>query len=234
MADYPNPSEAGSQTFERENYEDYSGAINAIRAARSIFVLLLVLSLLTHAGAYSMARWTDVLNGPGAAAADVTTPAAGEESAAENSVRQAERALAAIELGLPLTEFIGQVSCVALLLCYLLGANICLSGRLGGVRGSIAAFFWMLVLLALVFPWDRWLGPLRGQVQVPGVYLTSGEVESIPTGFASQIAEILHYVRFLGYPLLVFLIAIVADRRCARGFRLAQRQVEARLSVRGR
>jgi len=137
-----------------------------------------------------------------------------------------------IELVMPLAEFVGQVSCGALVLCYLLAANVALSGRLGGVRGSISAFFWMVVLLALLFPWDRWLGDLRGQVQVPGVYLAFDEVRDLPAEFPDVLTEVLHYLRYLGYPLLAFVIAAVGDRRYARGHRLAQRQIEARLNVR--
>ena len=136
-----------------------------------------------------------------------------------------------VKMILPLAEFVGQVACGALLLCYLLNANVALSGRLGGVRGSLSAFFWMLVVLVLLFPWHRWLGEGSGQMQIPGVYLTFEEVTHLPTEFADWPARVLHYVRFLGYPLLVLLIAVVGDRRYARGCRLAQRQVEARLRV---
>ena len=73
---------------------------------------------------------------------------------------------------------------------------------------------------------------LRGQVQVPGVYLTMEEISSMPAEFDKPVPEVLHYVRFLGYPSLVLMIAFVADRRFARGYRLAQRRIAAKLDVR--
>jgi hypothetical protein len=145
---------------------------------------------------------------------------------------QANRWYAAAEIVLPLAEFVGQISCLMLLVCYLVASNVALSGRLGGVRGSLAAFFGVLVVFAILFPWDRWMGGLRGHMQVPGVYFTIDEVTNIPTEFAGRVPEVLHYVRYLGYPLLALIIVFVADRRFARGYRLAQRQIAARLNVR--
>lgn len=234
MAEYPNPSDAAG-SFDSENYQDYAGALQTVRAARSIFLLLLVLSVLSHIGIYCAARWTQVLTTTETVQEEIESPA--DDAAPgtidlEEPVQQSARVYYLVKMALPLTEFIGQVSCGALLLCYLMATNIALSGRLGGVRGSIASFFWMVILMALLFPWDRWLGDLRDQVQIPGAFLTFAEISDLPAEFSSRLTEVLHYVRFLGYPFMVFLIAVVGDRRCAKGLRLAQRQVEAHLNVR--
>ena len=235
MADYPTSSaNAGVDSLETANYLDYSGAIKTVRGARSVFLLLLILSLLAHIGIYCAARWTNVLQTTETVKAEIEAPSpevAHGTIDLEEPVEELSRAYYAIELALPLTEFIGQISCGALLLCYLLAVNVALSGRLGGVRGSISAFFWTVVLLALLFPWDRWLGGLRDQIQVPGVYFSFAEIKDLPTEFAGKVVQVLHYVRFLGYPVLALIIALVGDRRYAKGFRLAQRQVEAHLNV---
>ncbi len=235
MADRPIPSHAGrTSSSEAENWQDYSGAMRTIRAARRLFLLLLVLSLLTHGAAYGLARWTQLLCTTEAVEQDAqaaSTPEAPGSIDLEEPAEPSTWLHYPVRTLLPLSEFVGQLSCGVLLLCYLLAANVALSGRLGGVRGSLSAFFWVLVLLALLFPWHRWLDETPGRVQVPGVYVTFDEIMHLPSEFADRSAEVFHYVRFLGYPLLALLIALVGDRRYAKGFRLAQRQVEARLQV---
>jgi hypothetical protein len=235
MADQLTPSRAGQQPpADAENWQDYAGAMRTIRAARGLFLLLLLLSLVIHAAAYSFGRWTQFLSETEAVQQEVQSPAPAEAPGASDLGEPVERVTwlyYLVKMILPLSEFVGQLACGALLLCYLLSANVALSGRLGGVRGSLSAFFWMLVVLILLFPWHRWLGEGSGQVQIPGVYLDFEEATHLPTEFADRPAEVLHYVRFLGYPLLVLVIAVVGDRKYAKGYRLAQRQVEARLRV---
>jgi len=246
MSEYAPLTDATKNKADRENFLDYAGALRTISAARGLFLLLLILSLLLHLGVYCAGRWTRVFEPTQTAQADLVTPAA---SPAEGGAEPADGAAAkkkpvetdevehamiyhVIELVLPLSQFIGQVSCGALLLCYLLAVNVALSGRLGGVRGSVAAFFWMVVLLALLFPWERWLGGVRGDVQVPGVYATFADLTHLPGDFAGLSSQIIHYARYLGYPVLVLLIAVAGDRRYARAYRLAQRQIEARVNAR--
>lgn len=229
MADNPPTTpDPGNEAADIENCQDYAGAMRTISAARRLFLLLLVLSLLLHVGAYCIGRLAPTL----LAEQETASPSAEAAPEAIDPEEAAEPEFGAVRLVMPLAEFVGQVSCGALVLCYLLAVNVALSGRLGGVRGTVSAFFWMVVLLALLFPWDRWLGDLRGQVQIPGVYLTFDEVTDLADEFPNLTAEVVHYVRFLGYPLLAFIIALVGDRRYAKGYRLAQRQIEARLSVR--
>jgi hypothetical protein len=237
MADNPPTApDPGDEAADTENCQDYAGAMRTISAARGLFLLLLVVSLLLQVGIYCISRWTNVLAPTPLAEQEIASPSADTASGTvdleEVSSPEFGMIYYAVELVMPLAEFVGQVSCGALVLCYLLAANVALSGRLGGVRGTVSAFFWMVVLLALLFPWDRWLGDLRGQVQIPGVYFTFDEVTNLPDEFPNLTAEVVHYVRFLGYPLLAFIIALVGDRRYAKGYRLAQRQIEARLSVR--
>lgn len=247
MADQPTPSDPGRGPAEADNWQDYAGAMRTIRAARGLFLLLLLLSLLTHLGVYGLGRWTRLLSDTEAAQQESQSPVATEAEqpqtpslAAADVTGTSDPDVPAegvawlyylVKMWLPLSEFVGQVACAALLLCYLLNANVALSGQLGGVRGSLSGFFWMLVVLALLFPWHRWLGEGPGEMQIPGVYLAFEEATQLPTEFADRPAEVLHYVRFLGYPLLVLVIAVVGDRKYAKGYRLAQRQVEARLRV---
>lgn len=136
----------------------------------------------------------------------------------------------ALEMILPLAAFVGLACTILLLGCYLLSVNVALSGRLGGVRGSLAAFLWMGVVLLLTVPWARWTE--GGALPIPGVYLSADELMNLPTEFGDVAARIIHYVRYLGYPVLIFLVVVAGDRRYTKGYRLAHRQIEARLAGR--
>ena len=51
-----------AETERTEQLQDYSAALRSIRAARGVFLIILVLSLLLHVAAYSTAWWGDVLS----------------------------------------------------------------------------------------------------------------------------------------------------------------------------
>jgi hypothetical protein len=219
---------------EQATLRDYEGALRTIRGARGVFLLFLILSLLVHVAAFASVRWGNILGAAAELEAGIASTQPGVESPDGPEPEKAGRtALAAnlIELLLPLAEFVGQISCGLLALCFLASAQVCLAGGLGGVRGSLSAFFWMLVLLALLFPWARWFhGDL--QVQVPGVFVSFVELQDYKPEFPNALTQALSYLRFLGYPLLALLIAFVGDSRYARGYRLVRRHLEARLQVR--
>jgi hypothetical protein len=210
---------------------DFESALRTIRSARGVFFLLLVLSLLVHIAAFAAVRWGHVLEAKQALETQIASadpPPASESSEETEDVGDPAFIAGVIQFALPFTEFVGQVSCALLAVCFLVSTQVCLAGGLGGVRGSLSAFFWMLVLLALLFPWSRWMSGM----QVPGVYLVYAELEQFPQSFSARLPEVLAYVRFLGYPILALLIVFVANGRYARGYRLVRRHLESRLHVR--
>jgi hypothetical protein len=230
-----NPEQAAkgpSPTAEEQaTLRDFAAALRTIRAARGVFLLLLILSLLIHVAAFAAVRWGHVLSTVQTVEKEIQSPEpavlVGSPDVAE-TVGEGGFWAETMEIMLPLTEFVGQVSCALLAFCFLASGNIFLAGRLGGVRGSLSAFFWMLVLLALLFPWERWLGGS----QVPGVFLTFEELDSLSLDFKDTLHNVLFHVRYVGYPLLALLIALVGDGRYARGYRLVRRHLETRLEAR--
>ena len=213
---------------DRESLADYAAAMRSIRAARGVFVLLLVLSLLIHIGAYAASKWGRVLAIQESSATDIAAPA---DEAAAPPVELVEKVAPwkyVLEIALPLASFVGMISCGLLVFTFFLAANVCLSGRLGGVGGSVSSFFWMLLLLALLFPWDR---GLEG-VQIPGVYYTFAELESVvkPVETSlSSVQQLWHYARYLGYPLLALIIGFMADRRFSLAYRDVEKHLQAKL-----
>jgi hypothetical protein len=220
---------------EQSRLRDYGAALRTVRAARSVFLTLLILSLLIHVGAFCVVRWGRVLESAkmveGIVKEDVTAPATMEIDASPETIETVGWSSfwrGSLEALLPLAQFVGLVCCGLLAFCFFTSGYICLAGGLGGVRGSLSAFFWTLVLLALLFPWGRWL---QG-VQVPGVFFTFAELDNLTTDFANRLHEVLFYVRYLGYPLLALLIILVGDGRYSRGYRGVQRHLQTQLDVR--
>ena len=78
MADQPTPSDPGRGPAEAGNWQDYAGAMRTVRAARGLFLVLLLLSLLTHLGVYGLGRWTRLLSDTEAAQQESQSPVAAE------------------------------------------------------------------------------------------------------------------------------------------------------------
>ncbi len=217
---------------EQATLRDYEGALRTVRGARGVFLLALILSLLTHMAAFCAVRWGGVLQAATTAESRLASTAPAEHESTELDGEKAGRSTmiaSLIELLLPMAQFVGQISCGLLALCFLASAQVCLAGGLGGVRGSLSAFFWMLALLALLLPWAQWF---HGESQVPGVFVTFAELKNYKPEFPNLLTCVLSYARFLGYPALGLLIAFVGDSRYGRGYRLVRRHLEARLQVR--
>jgi hypothetical protein len=215
---------------EQARLRDYGAALRTVRAARGVFITLLILSLLIHVGAFCAVRWGHVLESAKMVEKDVTAPATttiDTSPETTDTIGWSSFWRGSLEAVLPLTSFVGLMCCGLLAICFFTSAYVCLSGGLGGVRGSLSAFFWTLVLLALLFPWARWL---QG-VQVPGVFFTFGELDKLTTEFADRLHEVLFYVRYLGYPVLALLIVLVGDGRYSRGYRGVRRHLQTRLDV---
>lgn len=216
---------------EQARLRDYGAALRTVRAARGVFLTLLILALLIHLGAFCAVRWGRVLESAKMVEADVTAPATTVIDSSPETIDTVGWSSfwgGSLEAVLPLAEFVGLMCCGLLAFCFFTSSYICLAGGLGGVRGSLSAFFWTLVLLALLFPWGRWL---QG-VQVPGVFFTFDELDKLTTDFADRLHAVLFYVRYLGYPLLALLIVLVGDGRYARGYRGVRRHLQTRLDVR--
>ncbi|HUW81433.1 MAG TPA: hypothetical protein VMZ31_01405 [Phycisphaerae bacterium] len=205
---------------------DHLDALGSVRAAHAVFFLLILLALLTQIVLYCAVRFEGVLTaeGGGPVAATATTQAARPSDAVDSDSTVAWRQ--AIAVLVPLSRFLGLIAACLLVISYFIGLNVCLAGRLGGARGMTSAFFWSVLLLALLFPWQHLL--LGATVQVPGVFYSFEDLQQLASSSPSgMIANIEHYTRYLGYPVLAILIALVACLRFVRASRDIRRRIES-------
>lgn len=101
--------------------------------------------------------------------------------------------------------------------------KISIVGRLGGINHISRAFFWSLILLALVLPWQAVLGwALFGVTFEPHELLSRlGEYES-----ASVFVKGLYWYRYVGHWVIALLCLIFAQVRTARWSKATLRRLE--------
>jgi hypothetical protein len=108
------------------------------------------------------------------------------------------------------------------LLTILFSLKVSLIGRLGGINHISRAFFLSLVMLVLLLPWQRFFGSF-----VVGATYTPEELVKWCTAETEGIFSIiLHYLRFTGYWVLVFLLLLLSQMRSSRWAKAILRRLE--------
>jgi hypothetical protein len=212
------------QLSERETRNDYLVAMTSIRAAKTFFIVLVLVCLLFHMGAWTAVKYGGVQAG--------ATPAIGEDALAE-AVPTAEEpswdAKSIIQAGLPLTEFLGRASALMLCAALVLAILIALTGRLP-VQGYVKGFFRALLVFALLLPWERLVG---GGARIPGVFASYDSLQldwQVPGMPAVSPAAAV--VRFIAYPLVVVIILLLANQQFRRSYREAESRHSAEIAMR--
>ena len=99
--------------------------------------------------------------------------------------------------------------CLTMLFCF----KVSLLGRLGGINHVCRAFFLSLGLMVLLLPWQK----LFGGIVAGAIYTPQELLEACQKVKDTDIFGVgLHYLRFTGYWLLVFLILIFSQIRSGR------------------
>jgi hypothetical protein len=151
------------------------------------------------------------------------------------------------------TDFLGIALAMVLTMVLALIVGIMLVGRLIGVARVMSAFIWSLVLVALLFPWQSLLSnpalhpdvaptptanvtpadklPPDQDFKIPGVLYTWGELihPRVGANFAVNDTRqaILHWSRYLVFPLIALIILLSIQVRSSRGLRMALGEAEA-------
>jgi hypothetical protein len=221
---------------------EYADAFRTTATAKNVFLILLVLSLLAQIGAFVAVEFVGVVDPIHAQADRDASPVDANAPADANSVEKETDGAAAkvdttrdeTELSratiwsetlnwvLPATRFFSFVLAVLLVATLAMSVNLSLLDRLGGVAGFLAAFYWAIVLGVMVFPWQKALsGSLLCGATFSYVQLIewaqrirpswSGQDPTLPD-------RILYFGRFIAYPALALMVALVLQLRFARGY----------------
>jgi hypothetical protein len=143
-------------------------------------------------------------------------------------------AIDAMQYAVGLTGFLGITLSIVLAVVLLLLEMIMLVGRLVGVSRVTGAFIWSIVLIVLLFPWQAFLADAHfaSDFKIPGVLYTWAELvkfAKIDVGGNNPglEARILHWGRFVAFPLLTIIITLMIQVKSNRGLREALGEVDA-------
>ncbi len=221
---------------------EYTDAFRTTATAKNVFLILLVLSLLAQIGAFVAVEFVGVLDPiyargiDQAPAGDANTPldANSSDAASGSGATQVDTSEQETDLSratiwseslnwvLPATRFFTFVLAVLLVATLAMSVNLSLLDRLGGVAGFIAAFYWAIVLAVMVFPWQK---ALSGSLLCGATFSYAQLIEwaqRVRPAWSGQDAtlpaRILYFGRFIAYPALCVMVALVLQLRFARGY----------------
>jgi len=183
-------------------------------------VITTVTATVTMSGVVTLPATTQPATSPASSdnlqARDVTVvPGTFVVTASDASV-QAATIRGVLSWLLPLTKFLAPVAAMIAAVALALAAQLVLVGHFAGARGYISAFFWTIVLLVMLLPWQQMF---KGSLACGALFnldeLTREVARFRPSWGAGPVelqAKVLHWARFLGYPgvaMLVWLLATV-------------------------
>ena len=214
---------------------EFADAMKSVRAARIIFWLILAAAIGSQVGGFLLIEFGGVLGTdevalarpekqppeaagkkkpPAVAAkkAPASAPGAKKPAAPAGTAEKWKRTLSWL---FPTAEFAGLVAAMLLALTILFAVALSLLGRLGGTGGLVSAFFWSLVLLAIMIPWQQALP--ESPVACGALYEMDELLAARAEAAEAWDARGLYFVRFLAYPVLAMLVWLVVQLRFARG-----------------
>ncbi len=203
--------------------EEYPAALVTVRRAKNCLWWLIVLSLVVQMVAFVSVRYIGVIDdAPGIAPAKASQVAtAPAEVPDDKAAVTAWIWYRALQWALPATKFIATAAGVLLVLTMLTAVQLSLVGRTGGVAGFVSGFFWSLLLLVFLVPWQQIINSTYACGALYNLGDLIDQTRQIIWGAkdVSLVKQIFYYDRFIGYPVFVLLMCLVVQTKFARGWR---------------
>jgi hypothetical protein len=125
-------------------------------------------------------------------------------------------------LGLSIVNAILILSACVYVLTILFSLKVSIVGKLGGISHIGRAFFLALFMFVLLLPWQR----VFGSVVIGAIYTPCELVKAYSADRANLFANIIYYLRFSGYWLLIFFMLILTQMRTCRWTRAILRRLD--------
>ena len=216
-----------STSYDSEN-ASWPTAFRSVKAGKNVFMLIVAATIVLQLVCFILIDFVGTIDAIEASAPGTEKQATTQEvrREAEQFADQAQSATvwqAMFHWVLPGTKFLGFVAALLTVVTLMFAVKLALVGRLGGIAGFMSAFFWSLILLVLVAPWQQ---ILSGAVASGALY-NLGELtrqvrlvnESWGASDASLMDSMLYYARFIAYPVLALLVWALVMLKFARGFK---------------
>jgi hypothetical protein len=224
----------------------YAAAFSSVRAAKNIFWIIIGVCLVLQILGFVLVEFAGLVGEPPRAVATSPEVVPEEETATQQADAESVDGEADVEPRayveqpveveggwktesawyymlywlLPATKFLAFVLALLLVMTLMLATKLSLLGRLGGIVGFVSAFFWSLLLLALVTPWQQVLA----DSVAAGATFNLGEIlrAAQRVDRDSIIAQIVYYARFMAFPLLALGVWLVVHLRFGGGYRQSE------------
>jgi hypothetical protein len=213
---------------------DYADAMMSARRAKNVLFLLLLLIIVVQVAIFAILRRNPALF-------DLTNVSASTTPTSNQII-----SLRVMQAITSWADFCGIALVIVLSFVLLLLVKIMLVGRLIGVSKVTSAYLWCLLLMVLVFPWQSvLLSPINAppsqvdsadtKFRVTGILYTWGEITHPVQGARFEnpsgkwTASVLHWARYVGFPVLGLILLLVIQTKSSRGMRLALGEVEYEL-----
>ena len=203
-------------------------AFRSVKAGKNVFMWILLAMILIQLAAFILVEFAGVLDAmyspQVAPARGATTQEIGAQAEAKaEATEPAAIWQTAMMWVLPTTTFIGLIVALLAVLTLMFAVKLAIVGRLGGIPGFMSAFYWSLILLAMVTPWQQ---ILSGSVAC-GALFNLGELtreaKMVRPEWGAEDAGltrwILYYTRFIGYPVLALIVQLLVMSKFSRGYR---------------
>lgn len=202
-------------------------AFSSVKAAKNVFMWLIALAILLQLGGFVAVHFFGVLDplyakeaAPEPASPSATQPAVASAEGSGDVLAETSREI--LIYGLKVTKFFTFVLCLLAVLTLMFAAKLSLVGALGGMGGFVSAFFWSLILLAVLTPWENIVGGF-----VPGAMHSFCEMRvamiSIRPEWGAGSIELLDkiafYARFIAYPAAALLIWLMVMLKFSKGYK---------------
>ncbi len=203
---------------------EFLTAMKSLKRAKNFFSLLIILALLVQAAGFIVLYTCDAHPVVDEINNYMKSPANMELC---NQARCWQNVLI---WGFMVSKLVAVLSAVLLVLIIGYTGVVALVGGGKGVQYFVSAFLWSLLVLALLSPWQE---ILRGGLFSGALYnlqelrVCMQNIDLLRAGGEKPgiIEQTRFFARFLGYPLVSFMVLITMLVRYARGYRqLAQQQ----------
>ena len=197
---------------------DYAHALRKVRGQRRNLGILIILALLTQIVLWLLAKY-DVIGVGGVGGTEgLVSPAAYDAAGLGVNGR-------ILHFVYGLTTFIAVICSVMLLVVLVVQTFLLLQDRRTGVAKTVSAFGFALLLAALVLPWQAFFHDAVyrvGEFAVPGATLFFSEVAAYGLDEPQDVlGHVLHWGRFLVYPLFCIGLAAVALAKSGKPTKVA-------------
>ncbi len=207
-------------------------AFRSIKAAKNFFMWLIAMALVLQLGGFIAVHCFGVLDPLYVKeAAPATQPAATQPAATQPALASADNSddlLAEISrevlvYGLEATKFFSFVLCLLAVLTLMFAVKLSLVGALGGMGGFMSAFFWSLILLATLTPWENIVGGGFVFGAMHSFCAMKNAIMSMRPQWGAGSVEmfdmIVFYGRFVAYPSVALLIWLIVMLKFAKGYK---------------